>query len=101
MTSSVPVRGRRRWIMVALGLLVIGAGLTAALPWLLALSIAQRRMVAEANKILAPSSVEFGAIRLSWFKPTEISNVVLHNARGGKLIAAPGRHSAGTSGRCL
>ena len=89
MTSSVPVRGRRRWLMVGLGLLMIGAGLIAALPWLLALPIAQRRMVAEANKILAPSSVEFGAIRLSWFKPTEISNVVLHNARGGKLIAAP------------
>jgi translocation and assembly module TamB len=68
---------------------MIGAGLTAAFPWLLALPIAQRRMAAEANKILAPSSVEFGAIRLSWFKPTEISNIVLHDAQGDRLLAAP------------
>ena len=89
MTSPVPARGRRRWLRVALAFLVIGAGLTAALPWLLALSIVQRRMASEANKILAPSSVEFGAVRLSWFEPTEISNIVLHDAQGDRLLAAP------------
>jgi len=89
MTPPVPVRGRRRWLRVTFAFLMIGAGLAAALPWLLALPVAQRRMAAEANKILAPSSVEFGAVRLSWFRPTEISNVVLHDAQGDRLLAAP------------
>ena len=41
----------------------------------------QRQMAAVANKILAPGSVEFSAIRLSWFQPTEIANFVLRDAR--------------------
>ncbi|HEX3450640.1 MAG TPA: hypothetical protein VHS97_20465, partial [Isosphaeraceae bacterium] len=89
MTSPVPVRGRHRWLRVALAFVMMGAGLTAALPWLLALPSVQRRLAAEANKILAPSSVEFGAIRLSWFRPTEISKIVLHDAHGDQLLAAP------------
>jgi translocation and assembly module TamB len=89
MTSPVPVRGRRRWLVIALAFPIFGAGLIAALPWLLSLPVAQRRMVVEANKTLAPSTIAVGAIRLTWFGPTELSNVVLHNAHGAKLIAAP------------
>jgi len=74
---------------MALAFLLIAAGLIAALPWLLRIPAAQRRMAALANNLLAPSSVEFSAIRLSWFQPTEITNVVLHDAQGDRLLAAP------------
>ncbi len=88
---TAPVRGRRRgrWRWVAVTALLIGAGLIVALPWLLKMPAAQRRLAAEANKILAPSSVEFREVRLSWFGPTEILSAVLHDAREGRLVAAP------------
>ena len=89
MTSSVIGRARRRWLRVALAIVLIIAGLIVALPWLLGLSVAQRRLAALANRTLAPSSVEFGALRLSWLRPTEISNVVLHDAQGDRLLGAP------------
>ena len=89
MRSPVRSRARRRWLWAVFGLLVLIAGVTAALPWLFSLPAAQHRMALEANKILAPSSVEFGAIRLSWFRPTEISNVVLKDAQGDTLVASP------------
>ena len=89
MTSPVRSRARRRWFWAVFGLLVLIAGVTAALPWILSLPAAQRRMALEANKILAPSSVGFGVIRLSWFRPTEISHVVLKDAQGDTLVASP------------
>ena len=89
MTAPVSGWPRRRWRWVALAALLISVGLIVALPWLLKMPAAQRRMAAEANKILAPSSVEFSEIRLSWFRPTEISNAVLHDAQGDRLVAAP------------
>jgi translocation and assembly module TamB len=69
--------------------LLIGAGLIFSLPWLLELPAAQRRLATEANKILAPSSVKFSAIRLSWFRPTEVLSAGLYDARGGRLVTAP------------
>ena len=88
---TAPVRGRpsRRWRWVALTALVVVVGLIAALPWLLKLPAAQRRLAAEANRILAPSTVEFREIRLSWFRPTEIVSAVLHDAQGDRLVVAP------------
>jgi translocation and assembly module TamB len=89
MTSTVRGRARGRWVKAAVGFLVVIAGLIAILPWLLRLPGVQRRMALEANKILAPSAIEFGEIRLSWFRSTEITNIVLHDAHGDKLVAAP------------
>ncbi len=88
MTSPVRGRARSRWRWVALTTFFVGAGLIVALPWLLKMPAAQRRLAAEANKILAPSSVEFSEIGLSWFRPTEISSAVLHDAQGDRLVAA-------------
>ena len=84
MTSPVRPRARRRWLRLALAVLVIGAGLIIALPWLIAMPAAQRRLGAAANKILAPGSVEFSEVRLSWFRPTEIANAVLHADDGSQ-----------------
>ncbi len=89
MTSPVRGRARRRWRRVALGALLLVAGLLMALPWLLETAPAQRQMAVAANRILAPGSVEFSAVRLSWFQPTEIANFVLHDAQGDRVIAAP------------
>ena len=89
MTAPIRGRARRRWLLVAFGVLSIIAGLIAALPWLLQTPAVQRRMAAYANKIMAPGSVEFGAIRLSWFRPTEITRFVLHDARGDRLVSTP------------
>ena len=45
-------------------------------------------MAAAANKVLAPGSVEFGKIRLSWFRPTEIENCELVDAQGDRVVVA-------------
>ena len=84
MASTDLTRARRRWWIAALAVLLAGAGLFAALPWVLGWTVARRLLAARANAILAPSSVEFAAIRLSWFQPTEIIDLVL---REGLCIA--------------
>jgi len=89
MTSTVRDRARRRWWLPILVVLLIGMGLIASLPWILRLPIAQRRLAAAANTILAPSSVQFDSIRLAWFQPTQIANVVLRDAQGDPVLAAP------------
>jgi len=89
MTSTGRGRVRRRWRLPVLVALLTAAGLIAALPWVLGWPIAQRRLAAAANAIMAPSSVEFGSIRLSWFQPTLIENVVLRDAQGDPVLAAP------------
>jgi translocation and assembly module TamB len=43
----------------------------------------------QANAILSPGSVEFGAIHVSWFRPTEISRFVLRDAQGESVLASP------------
>ncbi len=88
MTSTVQKR-RRRW-MIATAMVFIGcAVVVAALPQILGLPAAQRRLASEANKILAPGRVEFKTIRLSWVRPTEISSLVLRDAAGTKIVTAP------------
>ena len=89
MTSTGRGRASRAWRLPLLVCLSIGAALVAGLPWILRLPIAQRRLAAAANAILAPSSVEFGSIRLSWFKPTLIESIVLRDAQGDRVLSAP------------
>jgi translocation and assembly module TamB len=89
MTATGRGRARRRWRLIALAVLLIGAGLIAALPWVLELPAVQRRLAAEGSRILAPSSVAFSAMRFSWVRPTEISGLVLHDAQGDQIVTAP------------
>ncbi|MFI5454421.1 MAG: hypothetical protein ACHRXM_03135 [Isosphaerales bacterium] len=89
MTKTGRDRARRRWRLPVLVVLLIGAGLIAALPWILGWPIVQRRLAAAANAIMAPGSVEFSAIRLSWFQPTQIADFVLRDAQGDPVLAAP------------
>ena len=42
-----------------------------------------------ADAILAPGSVEFASIRLAWFQPTEVFDVVLRDPRGTGVLRVP------------
>ncbi len=91
-TTSVGPRGgrrRRRWWLWALAAIVVPALLFAALPWIISSSWARPRLLAEANRILAPGAVSFEAIRVSWFKPTEIDAPALLDKKGRRLVTAP------------
>ena len=68
---------------------LVGAGLVAALPWVLGWPIAQRRLAAAASASWRTSSVEFGSIQVSWFRPTRIERVVLRDAQGDPVLTAP------------
>jgi translocation and assembly module TamB len=82
-------RARRLWRTGALLVLLAGGGLIAALPWVLALPLVQRQLGAVANRILAPSRVEFGAIALSWNHSTRIKGLVLRDAQGDEVLVSP------------
>jgi translocation and assembly module TamB len=82
-------RARRLWRAGALLVLFAAAGLIAALPWVLALPFAQRQLAAAANRILAPSRVEFGSIALSWNHSTTIKGLALHDTQGDELLVSP------------
>ncbi len=88
MISTVRGQARRRWRLLVLSVLLLSVSSIAALPWLLAMPAAQRQLAAAANKILAPGSVEFSEVRLSWLRPTEIFGGVLHDAQGDRVVAA-------------
>jgi hypothetical protein len=89
MSTPLTKRRRHRLRQVALALAALVLGLIAGLPWLLALPIAQKGLASAANAILTPGSVEFGVIRLSWIGPTEIDRLVLRDAQGECVLAAP------------
>ncbi len=82
-------RTRRLWRSGVLLVLLAAMGLIAALPWVLGLPFAQRQLAAAANRILAPSHVEFGSIALSWNHSTTIKELALHDAQGDELLVSP------------
>ncbi len=90
MESTDRARARRRWRIAAIAIvLAIAAGLFAALPRVLNTTAGRRLLRSRADAILAPGSVEFASIRLSWFRPTEVLDVVLRDKRGTQVLAAP------------
>ncbi len=88
MGSTDRARPRRRWRIAAIGIVIAVAGLFAALPWVLSTTVGRRLLKSRADAILAPGSVEFASIRLAWFRPTEVSDVVLRDKRGTRVLAA-------------
>jgi hypothetical protein len=75
--------------MAALGVMLAAAGLCAALPWVLSSTVGRRLLKSRADAVMAPGSVEFASIRLAWFQPTEVFDVVLRDRRGTRVLAAP------------
>jgi translocation and assembly module TamB len=89
MTRTGRVKARRYWLAGALAVFVLAAGFIAALPWVLALPRAQRWLVSQANRIMAPARVEFRSLEVSWFRPTEAIDFVLRDHQGDRVFAAP------------
>jgi translocation and assembly module TamB len=82
-------RARRLWRIGLLLVFFAVALFIAALPWVLALPLAQRQLAAAANRILAPGRVEFRSIALSWNHSTSISGLVLRDAQGDEILVSP------------
>jgi hypothetical protein len=82
-------RARRLAQILTFTIVVAGLALFAGLPWVLGRPFAHRWLESQASAILAPSSVEFAEIRLSWFDPTEITGVMLRNDQAGRVLVAP------------
>jgi translocation and assembly module TamB len=92
-TNPRPAAGKkRRWPKVLAGGLVLLLALVAAIPWGLSSTQAgQRWLLKEANRALAPGGgrIAWTTLRLSWFGPTRLTGVVLRDAQGDPVIAAP------------
>lgn len=82
-------RGRRRLAIGGLAVLMLVAGLVAAIPGLAGLPVVQRAIARRANALLAPSAVSFEAIRFSWTRPTEIDHPILRDGQGVVEVDAP------------
>ena len=65
-----------------------------ALPWIVTLGPVQRQLAVQANRLMAPGSVRFDRLRVSWSRPTEIDGLVLRDAQGDDIVAAPKAHFA-------
>jgi len=79
----------RRWGLALLVLLLLLVGAVGGLPWIVGLPAVHRTLGAYANSVLAPGSVEFSPMRLSWFRPTEVPDVTLRDAEGDAVLVAP------------
>ncbi len=88
MTTDARSRMRRWWLALLVMFLLLGGAVT-GLPWIVELPAVHRRLAAYANFVLAPGSVEFSPIRLSWCQPTEVPDVTLRDAEGDAVLIAP------------
>lgn len=89
MANSNPTRRRRRMVLTIVAAIVVAiVGTVAALPWLLATPPGRRWLLARADRALAPGSVHFDTLRLSWFGPTRMSGFVLRDAQGDRVVVA-------------
>ena len=53
---------------------------------------ARRWLLRRANHALAPGGLDLSTIRFSWFGPTRITNLVLNDPEGDRVIVAPQAH---------
>ncbi len=92
MTKPAPTRSRRRrrrWMMLLAALAIVPAVVLAALPWALSTAAARRRLLARANRALAPGRLELASLRFSWFGPTRMSGFVLRDPQGDRVVESP------------
>src|SRR5438477_132094 len=89
--SAAVERKRRRWWKRLAGALLLVLAAIAALPWGLATPPAQRWLMAQANRALAPGGggISWSSLRFSWFGPTRLEGVVLRDAQGDQVVVAP------------
>ncbi|HEX8199443.1 MAG TPA: hypothetical protein VF590_03070 [Isosphaeraceae bacterium] len=93
MTNLSPPPGsrsrRRLGIALAAGTLAALA-LIAAVPWALSTPPARRWLLARADRALAPAGLDVASWRLSWFRPTRLTGLVVRDRQGDRVLAAPG-----------
>src|SRR4051794_32958565 len=85
--SSMGRKRRRRKVLAGAALLLLAA--IAAIPWGLATPPGQRWLLARANRKLAPGGISWATLRVSWFGPTRLTRLVLRDAQGDTVLAAP------------
>ena len=79
---------RRRW-KFAVGFVILVVAVVAAIPYALGTSAARRLLLGRVNRILAPGRLEIDSLRLSWFRPTRMTGVVLRDRQGDRVLSAP------------
>ncbi len=91
MAKDAPVRKvkKRRLLKIFAGLLVAMLVLVAALPWILSSSLARSFLLAQINGKLGSGRVEVDSFRFSWSGPIVAEGLVLKEADGEAILAAP------------
>jgi len=60
-----------------------------ALPWALGTQSGRVWLLGRANQVLAPGGLDLASLKFSWFGPTRLTGLVLRDANGDHVIAAP------------
>ena len=82
---------RRLSITAVIGLISL-LSLVLVLPWIVEFGWVQRRLMAVGSRILAPGTVRFDHLRVSWTRPTEIDGLILIDAQGDDIVVSPRAH---------
>lgn len=83
-------RKPRKWLRRLLLAAILIPSLTLmSLPWLASTSPVRVFVVSTANQALAPSRLEIGSLRFSWFGNQEMRGVVLRDKQGKALVTVP------------
>jgi hypothetical protein len=86
--AVTPIPRKRRWLRRILAIGILGPMITiAVLPMLLSTRPARSILVAVANQYLAPARIEVGELRLTWIKGLGLSDVILQDPHGKRLVA--------------
>ncbi len=88
-TDGSKLRGGRWWRLAAVAALAVSIAAVVALPWWLSTTGGRDWLLVRANRVLSPSRLEFKTVRVSWFRATSFTNVVLHDAQGDEVLVAP------------
>src|SRR5437764_1304767 len=88
-TPRRPRRFWRRWLIAAALLAALPVLAFAALPWVLDLKPGQDWLMTRASRALSPGALRTGHVSFSWFGPTRITDLVLIDRDGVRVVEAP------------
>ncbi len=82
-------RFKRWFLLLTFGLVFVAIALVASLPFLLETEPARQIILREANRKLAPSTVDIARFRFSWFAPTRFEKLLIKDDDGKTMVSAP------------
>ena len=85
---SPRMRRRRRWFLIA-GLTLLIPTLLVASPLLLNTPVGNRLIGRRLDRAFSPGRLRIGAIRLSWVRPTRLTDIALGDPTGKTVVTAP------------